>query len=100
MSLLWFQAKCFPSKRSLKKRLPILNLPKKWLLFVKNLWLATSYPDVCTAYMMYMAVPVTVAKAKRPFSKFKLIENFFEAPCPEKDLASKTEKFRVSNHCQ
>ena len=45
-------------------------------LIVENESLATTYSDVCTADMMYMTVPVTVARAERSFSKFKLIKNF------------------------
>ena len=30
-------------------------------LIVENASLATTYPDVCTAYMICMTVPVTVA---------------------------------------
>ena len=37
------------------------------------------YLDVCTAYMMYTTVPVTVATAERSFSKLKLIKNFFRS---------------------
>ena len=42
-------------------------------LIAENASLATTYPDVCTAYMMHMTVPVTVATAERSFSKLKLI---------------------------
>ena len=45
-------------------------------LIVENASLATTYPNVCTAYIMYMTVPVTVATAERSFSKLKLIKNF------------------------
>ena len=48
-------------------------------LIVKNASLATTYPDVCKAYMMYMTVPVTVATAERYFSKLKLIKNFLRS---------------------
>ena len=36
-------------------------------LIVENASLATTYPDVCTAYMMYMTVPVTTLMAERSF---------------------------------
>ena len=36
-------------------------------LIVENASLVTTYPDVCTAHMMYMTVPVTVAMAERFF---------------------------------
>ena len=40
-------------------------------LIVGNASLAITYPDVNTAYMMYMTVPVTVATAERYFFKLK-----------------------------
>ena len=82
---------------------------------------------VCTAYMMYMTVPVSVATAERSFSKLKLMKNFLRSSMSQErlsDLAllsikkkraknlefrkiihssldkSKTEKFQVSNHRQ
>ena len=45
-------------------------------LIVENASLATTYPNVCTAYIMYMTVPVTIVTAERYFSKLKLIKNF------------------------
>ena len=45
-------------------------------LIVENASFATTYPEVCTAYMMYMTVPVTVATAERSFSELILIKNF------------------------
>ena len=50
-----------------------------FFLIVENASLATTYPDVCTAYMMYITVPVTVATAERSFSKLKLIKNFLRS---------------------
>ena len=38
-------------------------------LIIESASLVTTYPDVCTTYMMYMTVPVTVATADRSFSK-------------------------------
>ena len=48
-------------------------------LIVEIASLATNYPDVCTAYMMYMTVPVTLATVERSFSKLKLIKSFFRS---------------------
>ena len=79
-SLLCFQAKCLQSKCRLKKTLPIKNFPKKWLFFiVKYVLLGTSYSDVCTAYLMYLTVPVRVATAEKSFLKLKLIKNFLRS---------------------
>ena len=56
-------------------------------LIVKNASLATTYPDVFTAYMMYMTVPVTVATAERSFSKLKLIKNFLRSSMSQERLS-------------
>ena len=40
-------------------------------LIVENASLAATYPDVCTAYMMYMTIPVTVAMTERFFLNSK-----------------------------
>ena len=64
----------FPSqmlfiKTSFREKIAHLNSAKKMasFLIVENASLATTYPDVCTAYIMYMTVPVTVVTAERPF---------------------------------
>ena len=44
-------------------------------------------PDVCTAYMMYLTVPVTVATAERSFSKLKLIKNFLRSSMSQERLS-------------
>ena len=48
-------------------------------LIVENASLATTYPDVCTPYMMYVTVPVIVATGERSFSKLKLIKIFLRS---------------------
>ena len=65
-------------KTSLKEKIAHLISAKEMasFLFVENASLAKSHSDVCTAYMMYMTVLVTVATAERYFSKLKLIKNF------------------------
>ena len=77
-SLRCFLAKSSPSKRRLEKKIAHLKSAKEMASFsiVENTLLATTYPDVRTAYMMYMTVRITVAMAKRSFSKLKLIKNF------------------------
>ena len=56
-------------------------------LIVQNASLATIYPDVCMAYMMYMTVPVTIARAERSFSKLKLIKNFLQSSMSQERLS-------------
>ena len=70
----------FPSqmhsiKISFREKVGHLKSAKEGTFFLifENASLATTYPDVCAAYMMYMTVPVTVATAGRSFSELKLI---------------------------
>ena len=56
-------------------------------LIAENVSLATTYPDVYTAYMIYMTVPVIVATAGRFFSKLKLIKNFLRSSMSQKRLS-------------
>ena len=70
-------------------------------MIVENASLATTYPDVCTAYMMYMTVPVTVATANRSFSKLKLIKSFLQNSMYQERLSGlallSTENERAKN---
>jgi hypothetical protein len=45
----------------------------------RSISLATSLPDVCTAYLLFLTLPVTVATAERSFSKLKLIKNYLRS---------------------
>ena len=66
-------------KTLFKKQIAHLKSAEEMAFFiVENASLATNYPDICTAYTMNMAVPVTIATAERSFSKLKLITNFFQ----------------------
>ena len=84
----------FPSQMlsittSFKEKIAHLKSAKKMasFLIIENASLATSYPDVCTAYMMYLTVPVTVATAERSFSKLKLIKNFLRSSKSQERLS-------------
>ena len=55
-------------------------------LIVENATLTTTYPDVCTAYMMYMTVTVTVATSERSFSELNLIKNFLQSSMSQERL--------------
>ncbi|XP_042308882.1 zinc finger MYM-type protein 1-like isoform X2 [Sceloporus undulatus] len=58
------------------------------LLLIENSSLASAYPDVLTACLMYLTVPVTVAKAERSFSKLKLIKNYLQSSMSQHCLSS------------
>ena len=78
-----FPSQMLSIKTSFKEKFSHLKSAKEMasFLIVENASLATTYPDVCTAYIYYMTVSVTVATAERSFSKLKLIKTFFKAPC-------------------
>ncbi|XP_065668169.1 zinc finger MYM-type protein 1-like [Hydra vulgaris] len=46
------------------------------LLIVKLLTIAASVPQVITALLLFLTLPVTVASAERSFSKLKIIKNY------------------------
>ena len=70
-------------------------------LIVENASLATTYPDVCVTYVMYMTVPVPVAMAERSFSKLKLIKDFLRNSMSQERLSGlallSTKNERVKN---
>ena len=73
---LLFPSQMLSIKTSFREKIAHLKSAKEMasFLIVENASLTTTYPDVCTAYMMYMTVPVTVATTERSFSKLKLIK--------------------------
>ena len=83
-----YPSQIFSIKTSFREKIAHLIFAKDIasFLIVEDATLATTYSDVCAAYMMYMTVSVTVATAERSFSKlkFKLIKTFFEVPCPKR----------------
>lgn len=58
------------------------------MIIIDYFSLSSSYPDVCTACMMYLTLPVTVAKAERSFSKLKLIKNYLRSTMAQERLSS------------
>ena len=85
-----FPSQMLSIKTSFKEKIAHLKSAKEMasFLIVENALLATSYPDVCTAYMMYLTVPVTVATEERSFSKLKLIKNFLRSFMSQERLSS------------
>jgi hypothetical protein len=46
---------------------------------VENYVLATTFPDLCTAFLLLLTLPVTVAASQCSFSKLKLIKNYLRS---------------------
>ena len=49
--------------------------------------MAASFSDVCTALMLYLTIPVTVASAERSFSKLKLIKTYLRSSMGQERLS-------------
>lgn len=63
---------------SLKTNILSLNLKtiRDLCTFIIEFDLSSSYPDVLTACLIFLTLPISVASAERSFSKLKLIKNY------------------------
>ena len=68
-AFLLFFSQMLSIKTFFKEKIAHLKSAKEMasFLIIENASLATTYPDFCTAYMMYMTVHVTVARAEKSF---------------------------------
>ena len=57
------------------------------MLIVENSTMAASFTDVCTALLLYLTIPVTVATAERSFSKLKLIKTYLRSSMGQERLS-------------
>ncbi|KAM4026863.1 zinc finger MYM-type protein 1-like [Anomaloglossus baeobatrachus] len=57
------------------------------LLIVDNAVLSSTLPDVCTAFLLFLTLPVTVASAERAFSKLSLIKNYLRSSMSQQRLS-------------
>ena len=57
------------------------------MLIVDNSTMAASFSEVCTALMLYLTIPVTVASAERSFSKLKLIKTYLRSTMGQERLS-------------
>ena len=48
------------------------------LLIITNHFISSSFPEVCTAFLLFLTIPVTTASAERSFSKLKLIQTYLK----------------------
>lgn len=54
--------------------------------FIISNGLPSSFPDILSACIIFMCIPVTVASAERSFSKLKLIKNYLRNTCNQDRL--------------
>lgn len=71
----------------IKDKSDIRNI-KDVIIFIMNNDLSTAFCDVLTVCIIFLTIAVTVASAKRSFSKMKLIKNY---------LRNSTSQERLSN---
>ena len=73
---------CFHSQLSTKSTI----LKVAHLLLIDYHALSSTFSDVCTANMLLLTLPVTVATCERSFSKLKLIKNFLRSTMSQEHL--------------
>lgn len=73
----------------LKKRIEKLSSVKLLadLLIAENAALSTSFQEVCTALILFLTIPVTVATAERSFSKLKIIKTYLRSTMGQERLS-------------
>lgn len=49
------------------------------LSFIYKNGLQDAYPNICTAYQIFLTLPVTSASCERSFSKLKLIKSYLRS---------------------
>ena len=55
------------------------------MLIIKNS-ISASFPEVCTAMLLFLSIPVTTASAERSFSKLKLGKNYSRSTMAQERL--------------
>ncbi|XP_025194216.1 uncharacterized protein LOC112593852 [Melanaphis sacchari] len=76
------------SMTTIKEELAMLNSIKEFLEFlIKQPLLNSSVPEVATALILFLTLPVTSANAERSFSKLKLIKNYLRSTQEQERLS-------------
>ena len=56
------------------------------MLIIENHSISASFPEVCTAMLLFLTIPVTTASAERSFSKLKLVKNYLRSTMAQERL--------------
>jgi hypothetical protein len=78
----------FLALRSCLKESETVTSPRGVLEFIVEHKLQSMLPDVVTAYMLYLTLPVTVATCERSFSKLRIIKNYLRSSCGQERLSN------------
>ncbi|KAJ4938896.1 hypothetical protein JOQ06_028362 [Pogonophryne albipinna] len=81
VQLLAFRA-CF--KTEIAKEPSVKDMTK--MLIVDHSSMTATFSEVCTALLLYLTIPVTVATAERSFSKLKLIKTYLRSSMGQERL--------------
>lgn len=57
------------------------------LVIIEQSVLCASFPEVITALILFLTIPVTVARTERSFSKLKLIKNYLRSTMTQQRLS-------------
>lgn len=66
---------CF--RENISRQTSVLDLAK--LLIVDHPVVSSTFSEVCTAFLLFLTLPVSVASAERSFSKLKLIKTYLRS---------------------
>ena len=56
------------------------------MLIIENHSISASFPEICTAMLLFLTIPVTTASAERSFSKLKLVKNYLRSTLAQERL--------------
>ncbi|QQP54121.1 Uncharacterized protein FKW44_006841, partial [Caligus rogercresseyi] len=77
---------CFREKIAKESSsMTVLQLAK--MLLLDNQSITSTFSDVCTALLLFLTIPVTVASAERSFSKLKIIKNYLRSTMTQERLS-------------
>jgi hypothetical protein len=57
------------------------------MLLIEHSPLTTTYTDVCTAFILYLTLPIKFAAAERSFSKLKITKNYVRSTIAQDRLS-------------
>ncbi|KAK0140154.1 Zinc finger MYM-type protein 1 [Merluccius polli] len=73
---------CF--KEQISRHTSVISLAK--LLIVDNPAVTSAFSEVCSAFLLFLTIPVSVATAERSFSKLKLIKSYLRSTMAQERL--------------